>query len=252
MTADARRLIERAWDARTPKTRAKHARAAIEADPDALDGYVLLGQSLTDAEAARALYQEGAARGRRIWATAMKAPARHHFWLDLDTRPFMRVIHLHALALWDAGARSEAIGEAKTLLRLNRNDNQGIRELLAVWYPATGDWSALAKLLARYPDDWSTSRAYAMWLLAFRDGSPGAEALEKALEINPHVPRFLADPEARVDADSGDRLPLPGYVVMGSPAEAQGYSQFARDAWIAVPGAIERLVADAGGARAGD
>ena len=79
----------------------------------------------------------------------------------------MRVLHFLALTLWEVGARDEAIKEAKTLLRLNPNDNQGIRELLHIWYPATGDWDALTKLLRRYRSDWSVSHLYTSWLLGF-------------------------------------------------------------------------------------
>ena len=235
-------LIARAYDARTVRTRIKHARAAIAIDPDALDAYVLLASSLDDdSPEPLTLLREGAARGRSAWAREVAHPDTCDFWLDHDTRPFMRLLHLLALELWETGDTAGAIAEAEGLLRLNPNDNQGIRELLTDWYGAVGAWDALRALLARYPDDWSTSHHYARWLLAFRDGQPTADALADALEVNPHVPRFLADLLARPDEEGR----FAGFVTAGGADEAHDYAQSARAAWAKVPGAVERLVRDA-------
>lgn len=237
-------LLDRAWEAKTDATRAKHAKAALTIDPDALDGYVLLGQSLpSEAERIAALH-EGVARGRRLWAKEMKRPAQSWFWADMDTRPFMRAVQLLALAQWNSGERQEAIASAKLLLWLNRNDNQGIRDLLAMWYPATGDWVALGKLLHRYRDDWSVGHLYAAWLLAFRDEAADRRGACGSVRCQSHVPVFLADPAAQVEAQDDDPLSLMGYVTVGSPGEAAAYADFARPAWAAVPGAIERLLRD--------
>lgn len=245
MTGGALDLIERAWDARTDRTRLKHARAALAIDPDALDAYVLIGQSLTDPAERLATWREGAARGRRLWAQVMKAPARHGFWIDGDSRPFMRLLHLLALELWDTGAHAAAVAEAKTLLRLNRNDNQGIRELLHVWYPVTGEWDALDALLKRYREDWTTSHLYTAWLAAHRRGDATAALLEEALEANPHVPVFLCDPAAVVAEEAEDEGLFPGYVTVGSPAEARDYAEAALPGWSMVPGAVEALTREA-------
>jgi tetratricopeptide (TPR) repeat protein len=233
-------LIDRAWDAKTDKTRLKLARQAIAIDPDSLDGYAIIAQSLGDTMERLPVLRDGAARGKILWATEMKAPSRHHFWLDIDTRPFMRVLHFLALTLWGAGAHDEAVKEAKTLLRLNPNDNQGIRELLHIWYPATGDWDALTKLLRRYRSDWSVSHLYTSWLLGFRSGNATATQSAEALEANPYVPAILADPNAVV-VDDDDDLEMRGYVLSGSNAEAAAYADFSRSVWQSVPGAIEAL-----------
>jgi hypothetical protein len=152
----------------------------------------------------------------------------------------MRVLHFLALTLWDTGARDEAVKEAKILLRLNPNDNQGIRELLHIWYPATGDWDALTKLLQRYRSDWSVSHLYTSWLLGFRNGNATDTQLAEALEANPYVPAILADQNALV-VDDDDDVEMPGYVLSGSSAEASAYADFSRSVWQRVPGAIEAL-----------
>ena len=221
----------------------KYARAALEIDPDALDGYLLLAEAQTDDAERLAILTTGADRGRKIWAEQMRRPAQAWFWADTETRPFLRLVHHLALALWEMGDRNGAIREAKLLLRLNRNDNQGIRDLLAAWYPATGDWDALAKLLHRYREDCTVSHHYSRWLLAFVRGDDTAAALADALEVNPHVPGFLADPKIKPD-DDGPLSHL-GYVAAGSAGEAWDFADAARDGWSRVTGAIDRLVIDA-------
>lgn len=232
--------IEAAWDASTDAARAKAARAVLALDADALDGYVILAQSVAVEAERLALLFEAVRRGRRQWAEAIKRPRDHHFWADLDTRPFMRALHLLALGLWRTGEHEFAVREAEALLRLNPNDNQGIRELLWVWYAERGDWAALRKLLKRYRDDGGAAFSCAGWLAAFQAGEPTAALLEDVVDANPHIPTLLADPDAAI-VEEDDGFAFPGPVAMGSVTEAAGYVAFARAAWVSVPGAIERL-----------
>ncbi len=226
-----------------PSARAKRARKVLALDANALDGYVILAQAIEQPSERLALLFEAVRRGRRQWADAIKRPSSHDFWLDFETRPFMRALHLLALALWEHGERVEAIAEAESLLRLNANDNQGIRELLWAWYPVVGDWAAMEKLLKRYRKDWSVAFLYARWLVAFRRGEVDAALLAEALEVNPHVPGFLADPDKPIEQDE-DETVFAGYVLSGSVNEAAGYAELMHEGWQAVPGAIERLLAD--------
>lgn len=244
----AAELIFRAWDAKTEKTRVKLAREALEIDRDAVDAYILLGQYLPSTAERLAMLREGVSRGCKIWAAEMKRPSENYFWLDIDTRSFMRAVHLFALALWDEGDRVGAIAQAKLLLRLNPNDNQGIRELLWAWYPAIGDWAATENLLKRYRKDRSTACLYTKWLLAFRRGEPTDACLAEAMKANPHVPLFLADPDLPVEEED-ERLALRGYVTVGSAGDAADYAALNREAWLGIPGAIDRLAAEAAEAK---
>lgn len=231
--------IEAAWEAKTDAARAKAARKVLALDPEALDGYVILHYALdTPAEQAALLF-EAVRRGRRRWAAEIKRPSAHHFWLDLDTRPFMRALHLLGLRLWDIGEREAAVGEAEALLRLNPNDNQGIRHLLLAWYPVTGGWTGFEKVLKRYKDDGSTEFAYALCLDAIRRGADASAALEAAIEINSYVPARLIDPAKPVPSDDS---PIAAFgVEWGSDAEAAIYVEAHLPGWCAVPGALEWL-----------
>ena len=98
-----------------------------------------------------------------------------------------------AECLWAAGERAAAIGHYRDMLRLNPNDNQGLRHVLTSWLLATGDHGALEELLAAYDDDVFAEWAYAKTLLALRKGdeADARTALAAAWKRNPHVPALL-------------------------------------------------------------
>lgn len=80
------------------------------------------------------------------------------------------------------------------MLCLNPGDNQGLRYILAGWLLTGGDDRALEDLLAAYPDEDSASWAYTRALAAFRRHGAGPaadQALQRALQSNPHVPLYL-------------------------------------------------------------
>lgn len=233
----AEELIDRAWEARTITARVKNARKALAIDPDALDAYVILALSTNAPSEQIALLREAVRIGREQWAEAISRPRDHYFWLDIETRPFMRAVHHLALLLWEHGDRGEAVGLADFLLKLNRKDNQGIRFLALDWYAALGNWDAVEKLLRRYRKDVRTEYLYSAALNAFRKGDDADGRLGEALETNPHVPGLLLG-----------RFAMPGesdlpYVEFGSLEEAAGYVQSSREAWEKVPGALAWLEA---------
>ena len=156
--------IEEAWDASSNVKKAKYARKALEIDPDALDGYLLLSHATSNSAERQSFLREGVRRGQKIWANEIKRPAQSYFWADMDTRPYMRLVHVLALTLWDDGDQQGALELCRYLLKLNPNDNQGIRHLLLAWYPVTGDWTDFAKLLKKYGDDGSTEHLFAACL----------------------------------------------------------------------------------------
>lgn len=53
------------------------------------------------------------------------------YWLDLDSRPYLRALHGKGCCYWRLGRTAEARRVFAQMLRLNPNDNQGARFLLA-------------------------------------------------------------------------------------------------------------------------
>jgi len=219
------------------KRRMELARKALKTSPDCADAYVLLAESTTDPQEARRLYEQGVEAGERALGPEAFAEATGHFWGVIATRSYMRARLGLAQVLWYLGERQEAIGHLQAMLALNPGDNQGVRYLLAGWLLATDNDIALEELPVQYPDEWSASWAYTKALHTFRRKGPGRAAdaaLKEALEVNPHVPRYLL---------GIDPLPkqLPDYYSPGDRNEAVSYLAEGAEGWLETPGAVEWL-----------
>jgi tetratricopeptide (TPR) repeat protein len=229
----AQELVYQALEA-TGKRRLDLARQALATSPDAADAYVILAESATTPADARVYYEQGVQAGERALGKQIFEDGAGEFWAIFETRPYMRARQGLAQALWALGERSEAVEHAKEMLRLNPNDNQGVRYLLVNWLMIVNDSLALEQLLAQYPEEWSASWAYTALLHTFCSSGPGAKAeraLKHALDVNPHVPLFLLGlkpPPKR----------LPEYYGMGDESEAITYLAEAAETWATTPEAL--------------
>jgi tetratricopeptide (TPR) repeat protein len=231
----AQDIMYDAWDASDKKRRIALAKKALELSPLCADAYVLLAQETAkDLDQTIEIYRQGVEAGEKaLGKTAFREDAGH-FWGLLETRPYMRARHGLAQALWDKGLRDETVTHYRDMLRLNPNDNQGIRYLLLDCLLILGRDDDATKLIKRYKEDgaaaWSWSRA----LLAFRQGGDCPEsrsALSQAIGDNTHVAALLF----------GDKkMPrrLPAYIGVGDKNEAVAYVHGAAAAWTATPGAL--------------
>jgi hypothetical protein len=230
--------MERAWEAAKPADGAKWAGKALDIDPDQLDAYIILSKATQTKAEQIAFLSEGARRGHKRWAEEIKRPAESHFWLDVDTRPFMRNVHWLTLLQWETGERNEAITNGKFLLKINPNDNQGIRYLLLNWYPVTQNWDAHSKLIKKYTNDSGSDYLYARCLNLFHYEQDADVALKEAFEANPYVSEYLIDQKRQPPKDNSA---LSGFVTQGSEAEAHVYAKASRDGWSSVKGALDWL-----------
>lgn len=230
----AQALMYQAWETRSGTQRIKLAKQAIAISEDCADAYVLLAQeSARNPEEELDYYQQGIDAGKRAIGDEFDDMVEH-FWEVLETRPYMRAREGLAHVLWSLGERKQAIAHAQDMLRLNPNDNQGMRYILINWLLETGQDKEAGDLLKRYPDDYSASWHYSRALYSFRQSGAGKKAneqLAKAILFNPHVPKYLLM-----------RRPLPaqmpGYYSPGDDSEAVAYIVEGRRAWLQTDGAL--------------
>jgi tetratricopeptide (TPR) repeat protein len=234
----AQEIMWDAWEEQNPKRRIELARKALKVSADCADGFVLLAEeSAASLEEAMELFEKGVRAGERALGEKTFADDEGHFWGILETRPYMRARAGLANCLREAGKLDEAIAHYQELLRLNPNDNQGNREMLAVCLLATGRDAELAKLLKRYPNDVIAMGIYTEVLLAFRvsgESSDTSKKLAEALQQNPHVPEYLLGRK---------RMPrrLSSHYAIGSVEEAEIYADLHRENWQKTKGALEWL-----------
>lgn len=222
----AQEIVYQALEA-TGRRRTTLARKALTISPDCADAYVLLAESTKDIDEARRLYEQGVQAGERALGEQVFQDLAGEFWGMMETRPYMRARLGLADVLWHLGEREVAITHANELLRLNPNDNQGVRYQLANWLLAQGDLEALGRLLAQYPDEVSAFWAYTRLLHALRTRGPGRSAdtaFRRAMAANPFVPMYL------LGLMTAPEKP-PDYYGFGDPNEALVYLLESADVW---------------------
>jgi tetratricopeptide (TPR) repeat protein len=197
---------------------------------------MLAGEAKSGSDEEFELFRKGVEAGKAALGKAFDEYVGE-FWGFLETRPYMRARCGLALALWERGFHDEAIDHIRDMLRLNPNDNQGMRYLLALYLVEIGRDDDVVALLDQYPDDGDCHWSWTKALVAFRqtgDTMESRELLAKALADNRHVPAYLLG-----------EVPLPKsmppYVGFGDKREAMVYADKGRAGWENTPGAIDWL-----------
>jgi tetratricopeptide (TPR) repeat protein len=238
--ARAEDIMDQAFAEPNEQRRLALARQALAVCPDCADAYVLLAENAPSRQQSLALYEQALAAGERAIGPDAFREHAGHFWGVLQTRPYMRARLGLALRLWELGRRDEAVAHLEDMLRLNPNDNQGVRFTLAGFLLFLDRDNDLEQLIERYPDGSSAAWNYTLALLAFRRAGDTAEArelLRHAIVANPHVPDYLL----------GRKFPPyegPGGYVHGEESEALVYIASFMAGWRDTSGAITWLRAN--------
>jgi hypothetical protein len=232
----AQELIYDAWDSGDPRRQIALANEALKISPLCADAYVILARYAPRSDKQLDLWRRGVAAGEAALGAAF-ADYVGAFWGILETRPYMRARHGLASALWERGARAEAIDHLRDMLRLCPGDNLGVRYLLSAWLIEAGRDDDLAALFKAYRDDADAGWSWTKALAAFRRGGDGAKsraALDRAVAANGYVAAYLMGTK---------RLPksLPPFVSPGDEDEAVDYATHCTAGWRNTPGAIDWL-----------
>jgi len=231
---EAQELAFDAMEAASPAQARKLAKRALAKDPDCVDALVLLNSldARTPAEAIEGL-QKAVAAGERALGGKFTKDNKGHFWLILETRPYMRALGELANMLRGEGRHAEAIETYEKMLELNPNDNQGVRDPLLGLYLVTGNLVSAGKLLKRYNEDSLANFAWARVLERFlsNDRKGAGAALKAARTGNRFVELYMSGKKA---------VPrnLPEMYSPGSEEEAILCVDMLASAWAAHPEAV--------------
>jgi len=231
---EAQDLCYKAFDS-IGRRRIVLAREALEISPDCADAHVLLGEAATTPEEAIVHYRAGADAGRRAIGADVLDQEVEHLWSNLRARPFLRAMAELADCQQRLGQTDEAIDTHREILRLNPDDNQGIRYMLLSLLLHAGRDRDAAELVDEYEDQsaiWHCGRA----VTTFRTegDSPNArKALRAMSTANRHVREILLRDDE--PDESPDRYSP------GQESEAIICSEYLREAWRTTPGALDWL-----------
>jgi tetratricopeptide (TPR) repeat protein len=234
----AQEVMLQAYAHPDPAGQAALAKQALTISPDFADAYTLLAELAESRQDALDLYRQAVAAGERDIGPASFRDDVGYFWGLLETRPYMRARAGLARALWALRQREDAVEHLRDMLRLNPNDNQGVRFTLTAWLLNLDRDEELAQLLQKYDApvaNWTCTKA----LLAFRRQGDSPEArrlLKQAHKQNNHMRTYLAG-EAPLPAA------LPNSYTRGEQSEAAVYAFDHLSAWKSTPGAITWLCA---------
>jgi tetratricopeptide (TPR) repeat protein len=234
---EAMALVERASDLSDPVAAAKLARQALAKWPDCGDAHMLLAELARGPKEALDHYSHAVESHARALYELTKDPFGEwdgHFWGMIETRPYMRARLALAQTMWALGRRDEAVEHYRQLLKLNPNDNQGVRYILAPALLEIGRDAELVTWLDRYKGDVSATWMYTAALLAFRrvgESEPAHSLIHAAVASNRFVPDLLTG-KAMLPSR------MPETVGFGDRDEAADYVARALPGWRATPGAL--------------
>ncbi len=218
------------------------AEEALKISPDCADAYVLLAEEKANSlEEALHLYEAGMRAGERALGKETFEKEAGQFWGMVETRPYMRARLGVAWCLWALGKLDEAVSHFRELLRLNPNDNQGVRYLLASALLEMKKIDDLEQLLGQY-DEATASWLFTKALVAFvrqGDSVGSRKLLREALSFNPHVASYILGTK---------KLPrsLPERVGFGDTSEAVTYAAEFGSSWHDIEGAVDWLASVSG------
>jgi tetratricopeptide (TPR) repeat protein len=223
----AQDLVYDGWEALSemsgpgdPELAERHFREALKLDPtlaDAYNGLAQIAERAGDLHAAEEHYRQAYMVARE--ALGSESPQAYVWWLDLETRPYMRARHGLGWIYWQTGRLDEAIAEYEALLHLNKNDNQGTRYLIGPLYQLAGDNKSALEAYDRfskdYPEDEGDPHHSFCWGLALYESGDRQGAVAKwrrACFENIYIaPLLLGEPSPPDDIRLFTNLMWPDY-----------------------------------------
>ena len=151
-------------------------------------------------------------------------------WLFEENRPALRLLWLYIERIRDDSARVERF--ERLYLRLNPNDNHGIRAPMVNRLLADGRNADALAIAEQYPGDMNVELPYGRVLALYRLGrlDEAAAALDEAKRDLPLVPDYLL--RKRVETPELNEFG----VELGGKDQAWLYRQDMRDVWMATDG----------------
>jgi tetratricopeptide (TPR) repeat protein len=175
-------------------------------------------------------------RAWAIVARVLPADAPHHIpWSRERNRPALRLLFRRYLCQMDEGEPQGAAHTLETLLRLNPQDNHGVRAELMNHYLRVGEDENALALARRFPGDILVDLAYGEVLALYRLGEQerARAALHRAARRLPRIPHYLTRKRVKQPRLS------PMGTTPGGEDQAWMYREAMRDVWESEPGLLQ-------------
>lgn len=229
-------LIYEAYDAEG-EAGIKLAKEALALNPENVRAILFFADREPDVEKAADMYKKAAALAAKQLGPDFKKRYKSHFWGFVETRPYMQARLGYVNTLRVMNKHKETIKELKEMLKLNPNDNQGVRYILAPLLLAEKKYDDFYKLHNKY-DEESTSWLYNYALFTYATEGPNQNAnksLLKAYKSNKHIIKFLT-------GEKEFKSHYYNYYSPGDLSEAEFYITGSIIAWVSHPDSVDWIV----------
>lgn len=140
------------------------------------------------------------------------------FYGLFETRPYIRGLVAKVRYFLEAGKFRQAEGVCKEILRLNKNDNMGVRYLLMAIYAVLEEEDNMLELYKKYPEE-NLEMLFPLFALYYKLGNDkkAKQYLEKVNKSNPYFAKAFDG-----TLEESDEY-VPGYYRMGESSEVFMY-----------------------------
>ena len=148
-------ILEEAYEAEDEKKAIRLAKKALEINPKNLDAETFLITFEEDIQVRLRKYDELIVRTEKELKEEgiVDDESIGHYYGILETRPYMRLRYDKLNFLKDLGSQKQAIREGEELLKLNENDNLGVRYTLMSSYAILEDLEKCEALYQKYHEN---------------------------------------------------------------------------------------------------
>jgi tetratricopeptide (TPR) repeat protein len=207
---------------------------ALRMDSDCIEAYEYLGALEPIPETAILYYKNGIEIGKRIFAKTYFKDSIGNFWIIHETRAFMRCMQAYADCLIDMGRYHDSVLVYEEMIRLNPNDNQGVRDQLLLYLIRINEFNKFRKYDKMYREDLGAFMSFNRALFSFKTEGLSSNSnglLQKAIKSNKYViPKLI---QKTFDTE------FPEVFGLGDENEALSYCYFAHKIWHETAGAID-------------
>jgi len=190
-------LAEQKYEEGDEKGALRLARKAQKMDPDNLDiDLFLIACEEGDIGTIQKKFQRILEKGKTILEKqGCFQEDVGQFWQVLETRPYIRAKGQYVLLLARAGKLKKAAQEAEDIIRLNEQDNLGIRYVLMHLYAALEDAESAQKLLGKYSKYEEGPILLALTLLYYKldETDQAKKYLRQLTKVNKETRAFVRD-----------------------------------------------------------
>ncbi len=216
---DAYDLLKQAQNAPSQKRAVELAKQAYEMCPDCFDAILILF------ELEKNCFKKWELLNKGLEAEKNRLKEKGYFENDIgsfygifETRPYIRGLHTKAYELILEGKLTQAKEVCKEVLRLNTNDNMGVRYLLMSIYAMLEDEKNMLKLYKKYPEE-GLEMLFPLFSLYYKLGDD-EKAQEYLNRINQKNPHFIKLFKGTIKPSEDD---IEGYYRIGDASEVIMY-----------------------------